>query len=218
MVQRMSNGYACYGPPASAPEVGPLPSLASGQFTFGSFSNPAKLSNQILDVWAEVLRQLPKAQLLLKYGGLDNPQLQDRARAALGDRGIAPDRIFFEGWSPNAELLACYNRVDLALDTLPYSGGLTTCEAIWMGVPVITCPGNTFAGRHATSHLHNSGYSQFVADSLAGYIYTAIHWAQHPVELAEIRERVRRSALCDAEQFATDFLSALSQAFTAKKQ
>jgi predicted O-linked N-acetylglucosamine transferase (SPINDLY family) len=125
--------------------------------------------------------------------------------------------VLLEGGSPHRELLASYSRVDLALDTQPYSGGLTTCEALWMGVPVVTFPGSTFAGRHSTSHLINAEYEQFVAADLAGYIDLAAAWAVRLAELAAIRqqmrERVRRSPLCDAPRFASDFLALLRQAW-----
>ena len=121
-----------------------------------------------------------------------------------------------EGVSPHPELLAAYNRVDIALDTQPYSGGLTTCEALWMGVPVITFPGKTFAGRHSVSHLTNAGYEQFIAADWEAYIELAVEWANRLEELAvirsEMRERVRHSPLCDAPRFAKDFLEVIARA------
>src|SRR5262249_32628284 len=129
--------------------------------------------------------------------------------------GIPPQRVLLERGSPHAELLAAYGRVDLALDTQPYSGGLTTCEALWMGVPVITFPGKTFAGRHSTSHLTNAGMDQFIASDLGGYIELAVDWASRVSELADLRSKVRtrvdESPLCDAKRFAGDLLSLLRQ-------
>jgi predicted O-linked N-acetylglucosamine transferase (SPINDLY family) len=229
-VLRMPNGYACYGPPEDAPQVGPLPALRNategvpyraGRVTFGCFNNPAKYAPSILDAWAEILRRLPGARLLLKYGGLGDPQMQQRLRGEFARRGVDAGRIVLEGWSPHRELLAAYNRVDLALDTQPYSGGLTTCEALWMGVPVITIPGKTFAGRHSVSHLTNAGYPQFIAADAAGYVELALYWANHLGELAairrEMREKVSRSPLCDASQFAGDFLAVLRQAWQCQE-
>jgi protein O-GlcNAc transferase len=219
-VLRMPNGYACYEPPADAPPVGPLPAFASGYITFGSFNNPAKFSGLILDVWAEILRRIPTARLLLKYGGLDDLDVQADFRARFLQRGIESERILLEGWSPQAEHLATYGRVDLALDTQPYSGGLTTCEALWMGVPVITWPGKTFAGRHSTSHTSNSGYPEFVAADRAGYIDLAAQWASRLDELATIRlqmrDRVRQSPLCDVSRFGTDLLATLATAWNER--
>src|SRR6185295_884887 len=117
----------------------------------------------------------------------------------------------------HAEFLAAYGRVDLALDTQPYSGGLTTCEALWMGVPVITFPGQTFAGRHSVSHLTNAGYEQFIASDAAGYVELAVQWASRLDELAllrsQMRKHIRNSPLCDAPRFARDFLSVLRAAW-----
>jgi predicted O-linked N-acetylglucosamine transferase (SPINDLY family) len=118
--------------------------------------------------------------------------------------------------------MASYNRIDLALDTQPYSGGVTTCEALWMGVPVITFPGRTFAGRHATSHLANAGYPQFVAWDIDGYVNLAVEWAKRIEELAvirsQMREQVRRSPLCDGPRFARDFLNVIEYAWKLKAQ
>jgi predicted O-linked N-acetylglucosamine transferase (SPINDLY family) len=187
--------------------------------TFGCFNNPAKLSPSILKAWASILKRVPDSQLLLKYGGLDDARVQNRLRAHFAERGVDQGRILLEGFSPHRELLAAYGRVDLALDTQPYSGGLTTCEALWMGVPVITWPGKTFAGRHSASHLTSAGYPQFVAPDRDAYIELAVEWAVRLGELAEMRaqmrERFRQSPLCDAPRFARDFLRVVQEAWSS---
>jgi len=215
-VLRMPNGYACYGPPKDSPAIGPLPALSSGHVTFGCFNNPAKFSRGILDAWAEILRRVPTSRLLLRYQGLDDPLAVQSISQHFRQRAIDPGRINLGGTAKHLELLAMYNRVDIALDTQPYSGGLTTCEALWMGVPVVTFPGKTFAGRHSTSHLTNAGYPQFVAENAAGYVDLAVQWASRLPELAEtrqlMRDRVRQSPLCDARRFANDLLEVLRSA------
>ena len=114
---------------------------------------------------------------------------------------------------PAAELLATYNRIDVALDPFPYSGGLTTCEALWMGVPVVTCPGETFASRHSLSHLANVGLEELVAQGPEDYVARAVEWATHLDWLSELRQglraRVAASPLCDGPRFATHLLAAL---------
>jgi predicted O-linked N-acetylglucosamine transferase (SPINDLY family) len=214
VVLRMPNGYACYGPPPDAPEVTPLPALTTGHVTFGCFNNPAKFTGSMFDAWAEILRRVPTARMMFKFGWLGEPESKNRLHAEFAQRGVPEDRLIIETLSPHLELLAAYGRIDLALDTQPYSGGLTTCEALWMGVPVITFPGKTFAGRHSTSHLTNAGYPQFIAADQAEYIELAVGWAGRLAELANIRaqmrEQVLRSPLCDAPRFASDFLTLLS--------
>jgi protein O-GlcNAc transferase len=218
-ILRMPHGYACYGPPPDAPPVGPLPALSSSHVTLGSFNHSAKLAPSTLDAWAAILCRVPAARLLLRFGGGDDKSVQMRLRKHVVDRGVNPERIRFGGWVSIRELLASYDHVDLALDTQPYSGGVTTCEALWMGVPVISFPGQTFAGRHATSHLTNAGYPQFVAENVEGYIELAVSWAGRLDELAiirsQMREQVRRSPLCDAPRFAADLVAVLTQAWDA---
>jgi predicted O-linked N-acetylglucosamine transferase (SPINDLY family) len=219
-VLRMPHDYICYGAPPHAPAVDPLPALTNGRVTFGCFNNPAKYSPQTLDTWAAILRRVPGSTLLLKYGGLNQPDAQNCLRRAFEQRGVAAERIHFVGWSSNEDTLRHYGRIDLALDTWPYSGGLTTCEALWMGVPVICCPGRGFASRHSTSHMTNAGYGQFVAENLEAYVELAVQWAGRLNELAVLRagmrEQVAGSALCDGPGFARDFLALLTQAYANK--
>lgn len=214
-VLRMPNSYACYGPPTETPPVEALPARAAGYVTFGCFNIPAKISTRTLDAWGQILRRVPTARLMLKYGGVDQPEVQARIGHEFASRGVSADRLILEGWSEHPELLAAYQRVDLALDTQPYSGGLTTCEALWMGVPVITYPGQTFAGRHSQSYLANAGLAEFIAADAAEYVELAVNWASRIDELSqlrkELRSRLRESPVCDAQKFAADFLSLLEE-------
>jgi predicted O-linked N-acetylglucosamine transferase (SPINDLY family) len=199
--------------------VGPLPAAANGWFTFGCFNSSAKYSPRIVAAWAQILCRVPGSRLLLKDFALADDGLKARLRQQFAQQGIESGRLLLEGPSSQIETMASYARVDLALDTQPYSGGLTTCEALWMGVPVVTFPGQTFAGRHSTSHMHNAGYEQFVARDLAGYIELAASWPARLDELAAIRRSMRQrtghSKLCDAPAFAEGLSSQLCQAWAA---
>ncbi len=152
-VLRMPEGYVCYDPPVYAPPVAPPPALDRGQVTFGCFNNPAKVTPQTIEVWARILRRLPGARLVFKYKGWNDSGVARRFAEMFVTHAMDPGRLEFLGYSPHVELLAGYNRIDLALDPFSYCGGLTTCEALWMGVPVITCPFETFASRHSLSHI-----------------------------------------------------------------
>jgi protein O-GlcNAc transferase len=211
-VLRMPRTYVCYDPPDDAPPVGPLPALQNGYVTCGSFNNPAKISVEVVDLWARILRRVDGARLLLKFHGFDDPATQQRCTALFAERGVTPDRVLLEAGAPHADLLAAYNRVDLALDPI-YNGGLTTCEALWMGVPVVTCPGEGFFRRHALSHLANAGLTETIADSPDAYVELAASLAADLPRLAQLRAGLRRrmaaSPLCDGRQFAADLLDLL---------
>jgi protein O-GlcNAc transferase len=212
-VLRMPDDFVCYDPPAAAPPVGPLPARENGRVTLASFNLPTKINGRVVDLWAEILRRLPEARLCLKYRGLDDPAATARFHRQFAERGIAPQRVLLEGWSPYAEFLARYQQVDIALDTFPYSGGLTTCEALWMGVPVITWPGETFASRHGLSHLTNVGLTELIAGSAVEYVELAVRLAQDLSRLAALRaglrQQVAASPLCDGKRFAANLLHLL---------
>jgi protein O-GlcNAc transferase len=216
---RLPDGYVCYDPPSYAPTVGPLPASTVGHVTFGCFNNPSKVGPDVLDVWAEVLRRVPTARLLLKYKGLDDVGVRRRFLDLFDDRGVDPSRVELEGWTPHQATLAAYGRVDVALDTFPYGGNTTTCEALWMGVPVVTCPGETFASRHGLSHLSNIGLTEAVGRDLAQYVEIAAGLAQDLPRLAALRAglrpRMASSPLCDGDRFARNLLAALREAWRA---
>jgi predicted O-linked N-acetylglucosamine transferase (SPINDLY family) len=212
-VLRLPEGYVTYDPPAYAPPVSPLPALRKGHVTFGSFNNPVKIGPQVVEVWARVLRQLPQARLVLKYKGMDYPVLAGGLAEKFAGHGIGAGRVEFLGLSPHADLLDHYTHIDMALDPFPYNGGLTTLEALWMGVPVLTCPGETFAGRHSLTHLSNLGLTQTIARDLDAYIALAVSLAADLAGLAALRaglrERMASSALCDGRRFAANLMQLL---------
>jgi protein O-GlcNAc transferase len=213
-VFRLPNSYAVYGPPPYLPAVNSLPVKEGGQFTFGALANPAKFSPPLLDAWAEILKRTKTSRLLLCFGGLSDIEAQTPIRRQFVERGIAAERLIFHGTAAHPEFLTRYNQIDMALDTQPYSGGVTTCEALWMGVPVVTWPGRTFAGRHATSYLSTAGLTEFVATDVEAYVELAVRWTDQIDELSDLRsslrDRVSRSPIGDAQQFAADFVRTIS--------
>ena len=212
-VLRMPDGYVCYDPPLYAPAVTPLPALDRGQVTLASFNNPAKITPQVIEVWAKILRRLPGARLVLKFKGQNEGGVARRFLDLFAAQAIDPGRLELLGGSPHAEFLAEYQRVDLALDPFPYNGGLTTCEALWMGVPVVTCPGETFASRHSLSHLSNGGLTETIAGDLDEYVELAVSLSADLPRLAVLRSglraRMAASPLCDGKRFAGNLASIL---------
>ena len=210
-VLRMPEGYVCYDPPQGAPPVGPLPAWERGEVTFGSFNNLAKITPEVVKVWAGILRRLPKGQLVLKYRGLGNASVQQRYRELFAGCGVDPGRLSLQPPSSYGEYLAAYQQIDVALDPFPFSGSATTCEALWMGVPVITCPGETFASRHGLSHLSNIGLRETIARTFDEYVELAVSLGGDLPRLAALRagsrEQMAASPLCDGQRFAADLMT-----------
>jgi protein O-GlcNAc transferase len=206
-VVRLPRGFNCYRAPPDSPEVGPLPALRAGHTTFGSFNNVSKISEPVITCWAEILMRVPTACLLLKARALADEQTRDRLRQAFAVQDIAPERIEMIGrLASSAEHLALYNRIDVGLDTFPYNGHTTTCEALWMGVPVITLAGETHAGRVGVSLLTHAGVPELIAGTCEAYTELAIELASDPNRLGKLRRQLRRqiqhSPLTDAKGFA----------------
>jgi len=216
---RLADGYVCYSPPAYAPDVAPLPARTRGRFMFGCFNNLAKMTRRTLAVWCEILRRSGDAGLILKTHQYGDEATADRVRAAFATAGVDPARIELRGASPHREFLRQYGDIDIALDPFPYSGGLSTCEALWMGVPALALPGETFSSRHSMSHLCNGGLSEWVAESEGDYIERAVACTRDPARLAALRaglrDRVAASPLCDARRFGDSLGVALRHAWTA---
>ena len=212
-VLRMPDGYLCYDPPEAAPPAGPLPAGERGHVTFGSFNNPAKITAEVVAVWAEILRRCPAARLALKYREFGDSTVKQRYLELFAARDVAPQRLDLLPASSYAEYLATYQKIDIVLDPFPFSGGTTTCEALWMGVPVVTCPGETFASRHSLSHLSNVGLTETIAGDLNDYVELALSLAGDLPRLAALRAGLRQrmavSPLCDRKRFASNLAALL---------
>lgn len=212
-VVRLPHSRFCYSPPEFAPSVAPLPALADGMVTFGSFNNTAKLNDQVVALWAQVLHTVPASRLLLKWRALADIRYADEMRRRFAAHGVTSDRIELRGQSVHFELLAQYADVDIALDPFPFTGGQTSCEALWMGVPVITLPGSRPVSRQTLCFLANIGHPEWVAENPGAYVQTAASLAGDLKSLSTIRSRLRTevaaSRLCDATRFTEDFLQAI---------
>jgi len=214
----MPDGYVCYSPPEDAPEIAPLPAVRRGFVTFGSFNTLMKLTPAVIATWSALLRELPDARLDITAPQLAELDVAERLVAAFAGHGIDRARIDTRGGFGHRELLQRYNEVDLCLQPFPYCGGVTILEGLWMGVPSIATAGESFASRHAASHLAQVGLSDFVADSCADYVPLAVSKAADVAGLAglraSLRARLRASPLCDAPRFGCNLGAALRRAWT----
>jgi protein O-GlcNAc transferase len=205
-ILRMPNGYVIYAPPKTAPAVGPTPFRRNGFITFGCFNNPGKINAPLAAQWAKVLHAIPTSKLLLKYRWIDDPLSRARLDALFAGVGIAPERLIIEGISPQVEMMARYNDVDVALDCQPFGGGVTTLEALWMGAPVVALNGATAAGRHAYCHVMAAGFPDLAAETPDDWVALAIALAQDPDRLdrcrAELRPRLESGPVCNGVAFA----------------
>ncbi|GHC30442.1 tetratricopeptide repeat protein [Aidingimonas halophila] len=210
---RLPDDYICYLPPYYAPEVSALPVLTNGFLTFGCFNNPAKINEPLLSEWARLMKEVPESRLYMIGGQYTNESYCEWIYQYLESHGIGRERILLEGPKKHKELLESYNQVDISLDPWPYSGGLTTCEALLMGVPVVTMPGPTFAGRHSATHLVNAGMPELVTNSWDEYRERVLELAGDLDSLSTIRQHLRevltKSPVCDGPRFAKHFTTAM---------
>lgn len=212
---RLENGFLCFTPPAESPGITPLPSVAKGYITFGSFNALPKITNEMLEVWARILLMVPGAHLLIKNAQLTDSILQERLRAQLILHGVASERIEILGRTSKEDHMAAFARVDIALDTFPYHGTTTTCDTLWMGVPVIALAGKSHVSRVGVSLLSRMGLSEHIAHSAEDYIDKAVRLANSGVELSTLRQNLRTlfvdSGLCDGVSFTQTVESAYRQ-------
>ncbi|WP_158813649.1 glycosyltransferase family 41 protein [Methylocapsa sp. S129] len=204
-VVRLPHGRFCYAPPDYAPLPVDPPSRRQSYVTFGSFNNMSKVGPEVVGLWAEVLRAAPTSKLILKWKSLDDQNERRRVSDAFIAAGVAAERLDLRGASPHPEMLAQYGAIDIALDPFPFGGGLTSCEALWMGVPVVTLPGDRPASRQTIGFLNLLGLGDYAARSLAEYVACATALAADPNRLTEIRRALRSrmaaSSLCNGALF-----------------
>ena len=177
--------------PEQLPEPNPLPALTSGYVTFGSFNRLSKVLPEVLQCWAAILAALPNSRLVLKDRLLDGARQQATILGAFANEGIVADRVTILNQGSRASHFAAYHDIDIALDPFPHSGGMTTLDALWMGVPVVTCPGHTISSRLTAASLTAAGLNDYIASDFGNYIELSIAKAHDLVALAELRKTLR---------------------------
>jgi protein O-GlcNAc transferase len=203
----------CFTAPGVDLPVAPLPALSNGMITFGCFQNLAKLGDGVLEAWGKIFAALPNAKLRVQCNQLGEPAQMEQLLQRLQCYGIDPARVMMHGAAHREAYLAAHAEVDIILDTFPYPGGTTTCEALWMGVPTLTLAGDSLLARQGASLLTAAGLEEWVAASKEEYIAKAIDLASDKPKLATLRAGLRRqvmaSPLFDAQRFARNFEDAL---------
>lgn len=195
---RLDPVFLCFAGPSDAPEPGPSPCPTAGHITFGSFNNIMKLSPSVVTTWSRILAAIPGSRLMIKSSSSIDRMATDGLMARFAEQGVAPDRV---QCMPKSRMLAdhyrLYGQVDIALDPFPYNGTTTTCEAMWMGVPVVALEG--VVGRHAArvsaSLLHAVGLDDLVAANLDEYVEIAVRLAADHEALARLRSGMRARML-----------------------
>lgn len=205
----------CFTPPAESesPGVAALPASINGCITFGCFQTLSKIGDETLVLWGRVFSVLPQARLRLQNKQMSCSVTREEISKRLAKFGIASERVTLLGPVSRPEYLAAHAEVDIVLDTFPYPGGTTTCEALWMGVPTLTLAGETMLARQGASLLVAAGLSNWVANNVDEYVAKAVAFSQDLAGLADLRaglrERVRASPLFDAARFARNLETAL---------
>lgn len=198
----------CYSPPPYAPAVSSSPVHSAGRITFGCFNRVEKLVEPVIQAWAAILKRIPSSRLLLKAGALSDVAVRDSLRTRFAAYGLDPERLEMRGSSSHDAMLAEYGDVDIALDPFPFNGGMTTFEALWMGVPLIALAGNSVVSRQSTSALVNIGMDALVFGEIDAYIRGAVELAGDIERLsrlrAEIRSKMGNSPICQPIEFAKD--------------
>ncbi len=203
---RLSGCFLCYKPPDDAPAISILPATKSEQVTFGSFNNLAKINENTIHLWSEVIKAVPGSRLLIKNPSLTDEKTRHRYQQKFLAQGLTEESVELIGHTPTRkEHLALYNRVDIGLDTFPYNGTTTTCEALWMGVPVLTLSGKHHASRVSHSLLQAAGLDGWVSETEKSFIENAAEKSADLDKLGALRTGLRKkllaSQLCNAEQF-----------------
>ena len=213
---RLPSGCLVYKTPPDLEPVSPLPALSNGYVTFGLFQRPGKLHAAVWDAIAAILSATPESRLLMHSSSreLDEEGSAQRARLLepLESRGISAARVLFQGPRPTEQHLAIVAEADIALDTFPYNGQTTTCDCLWMGVPVVTLRGATYVGRVSPALLERMGLGDLAADSPENYVRRAVELAGDVEALARLRgslrERMKNSSLTDGVRLAAEIEAA----------
>lgn len=189
----LPGAFIAYRAPETCPSVGALPASRNGYVTFSAFGHHLKVNDNVVATWAMILKQVPQSRLLIKCFAGGDPMVGRWLRTRFEKQGISAGRLDIRAWVPKAQHWALFNEVDIALDTFPFNGGLTTLEGLWMGVPTVTVRGDTFASRTGAAILERVGMSPLIATNPDGMIKTAVGLANNLEVLARLRGGLRNA-------------------------
>lgn len=205
-VWRLPDSCFCFSPPAGAPCVSAPPAARNGFITYGCFNNLAKMTDQVVELWSRILKEDGTARLMLKAQQLRSEDMRRSVRERYAAQGIAPERLQLDPSGAYLDYLHAYEQVDIALDPFPFTGGATTADALWMGVPVVTLRGDRFVAHQGESLLHAAGLANWIAGTRDEYVMLALSYAADRPALSALRSRLREQAggspLFDARRYA----------------
>jgi len=209
-IWRLPNISQCFTPPFFDAKIKNLPALKNNFFTLGSINKPTKISDETVELWSKVLSSISKSKLLLKNRDFENNKIIENTYSRFSKHNINKDRLILEGEAPTRrELLETYNKIDIALDTFPFQGNTTTCESVWMGVPVLTLKGDRYLFHFGESINSNLGMKNWIANDYEEYISKAIKFSSDLNELKKIRSTLRetaiKSSVFNSVKFGDDF-------------
>jgi len=187
--------WICFTTPETQIEIKELPAVKNGYITFGSFNNLSKINEEVISLWSKILNAVPKSKIFLNNKTLKDIKMREMIIDNFKKNNVNSNSIILDSTSPRKKTLDSYNKIDIALDPFPYSGAITTFEAIWMGVPVLTKKGNQFVSRTTESINHNSGMSDWVAIDENEYLSKAIKFSSNINELKKIRKNLRKTTI-----------------------
>lgn len=217
-VLTMPNSRCCYSPPSYAPEIDALPALQNQHITFASFNNPVKLNAPTYRLWSDILKRSSGSKLVLSWKTLSDPSIANDIYQQFADLGIDNSRIILLGEQrQHLQVFRDYQNIDIALDTYPFSGGLTSCEALWMGVPTVTLAGKHPASRQTAGLLTEIGLDRLVNFTMSNYVECVLDLASDLPRLNMLRGNLRKkmlnSTLCNAKRFSKDFETMMTRVY-----
>jgi predicted O-linked N-acetylglucosamine transferase (SPINDLY family) len=211
---RLSPSFLCYTPPKSSPPPAHTHPSERKEFVMGSFNAVPKLNDKVTDLWALALSTIPGSKLLLKHKSFNDARVEHNFRSRFKAYGLNEERIEIRKYNETtSDHLCAYRKVDVALDPFPYNGTTTTCEALWMGVPVVTLAGDRHSGRVGVSILTNAGLEELIATTPEEYIAILVTMSRDREYLHRLHSRTRQALnsgpVCDSDTFAREFEKAM---------
>lgn len=220
-VWRLPEVAGCFSPLIEDIPIAAPPSLQNGYTTFGCFNNLIKMTDKVVAIWSQILHAVPNSKLYLQTKQLSEPSVLERTHARYSEHGITPDRLILEGITARLDYFKSYNKIDIALDPFPCTGGTTTADTLWMSVPVLTMKGRDFWSRLGEAPIHYAGLQNWIAEDEKDYISKAAAFAADKNYLealrSELRDNVMASPLFDAPRFTKHFEIAMCEMIKANQ-